>query len=131
LRIEIIEAVFGLTVSAASIGISLVIILDCIMTFFGSSANDAAFNAWLTDSTNDGNRGAAEGINSMMPLMAILVVFGGFMFFNLDLSQSWVIIFAIVGGVVAVSGIVGFFIIDRESAKPSETSFWSTITYGI
>ena len=55
------------------------IILDCVMTFFGSAANDAAFNAWLTDVSDDSNRGHIEGINAMMPLVSILVVFGGFM----------------------------------------------------
>ena len=37
-------------------GIWLAILLDCVMTFFGSSANDAAYNAWLTDSTDETNR---------------------------------------------------------------------------
>lgn len=130
LRIETIQSIFGMTVSAASVGISLVIILDCIMTFFGSSANDAAFNAWLTDTTDDTNRGAAEGINSMMPLVAILVVFGGFMFFDLDLPQSWVWIFAIVGAVVTISGIIGCFIIDKDKIEPSKTGLFSNIIYG-
>ena len=83
LREDIISKTFSLTVSAASIGVTLTIILDCVMTFFGSTANDAAFNAWLTDSTDASNRGSAEGINAMMPLVSILVVFGGFMFFDL------------------------------------------------
>lgn len=130
LKIETIEAVFGMTVSAASLGVSLVIILDCIMTFFGSSANDAAFNAWLTDTTDDTNRGAAEGVNSMMPLVAILVVFGGFMFFDLDLPQSWVWIFAIVGGVVTISGILGCFIIDKDKVNTAKGKLWSNIIYG-
>ena len=51
-REDYISAVFGATVSSAAVGVSLSIILDCVMTFFGSSANDAAFNAWLTDSTD-------------------------------------------------------------------------------
>ena len=65
IRLDLIEKVVPMTVSAASIGVSLVIIMDCVMTFFGSSANDACFNAWLTDITDDTNRGGAEGINSM------------------------------------------------------------------
>ena len=32
-----------------TLGIQMAILLDCLMTFFGSTANDAAFNAWLTD----------------------------------------------------------------------------------
>ena len=64
IRENIINAVFPMAVSAASVGVSLVIILDCVMTFFGSTANDAAFNAWLTDSTTEKNRGSAESINA-------------------------------------------------------------------
>ena len=76
IRTEIIEGLFPMAVSSAAVGVSLVIIFDCLMTFFGSSANDAAFNAWLTDSTDSSNRGAAEGINAMMHLISILAVFG-------------------------------------------------------
>ena len=97
LRQNVISSFFGATVSAASVGVSLTIILDCVMTFFGSSANDAAFNAWLTDSTDSTNRGAAEGINAMMPLVAILAVFGGFMAFDLNSADSWSLIFTIIG----------------------------------
>ena len=97
--------------AAASLGISLVIVMDCVMTFFGSAANDAAFNAWLTDSTDSTNRGTAEGINSMMPMLAILVVFGGAMFLDQESSGYWNIIFGIIGTVVLVLGFAGFFLI--------------------
>ena len=101
------------------------------MTFFGSSANDAAFNAWLTDSTDNTNRGAAEGINAMMPLVAILVVFGGFMFFDLTLASSWVWIFAIIGVVVIAIGILGIFLIkDSPKCIKSETGYFQNIIYG-
>ena len=40
----------------------LVVILDCMMTFFGSTANDAAFNAWVTDVTVPENRGRVETV---------------------------------------------------------------------
>ncbi len=129
-RMELIEALPGLTISAATVGVSLVIILDCAMTFFGSSANDAAFNAWLTDSTDSTNRGAAEGINAMMPLVAILVVFGGFSFFDLSLPQSWVWIFAIIGGVVIAVGLLGFFLIRDPNLSKSDTGYWSNVIYG-
>lgn len=63
LKTETLGTLFPLAASAASLGVSLTIALDCVMTFFGSTANDAAFNAWLTDSTDESNRGAAEGVN--------------------------------------------------------------------
>ena len=129
-RTDVINALFPMAVSSAAVGVSLVIILDCVMTFFGSSANDAAFNAWLTDSTDDSCRGAAEGINAMMPLVAILAVFGGFMAFNLDLAESWTWIFAIIGITVLIIGIVGCFIIKEPDIKPTNDSYLKTVVYG-
>ncbi len=129
-RMDVITALFPMAASAASVGVTLVIILDCVMTFFGSSANDAAFNAWLTDSTDSTNRGAAEGINSMMPLVAILAVFGGFMSFNLDLPESWTSIFLIIGAVVILIGISGFFLIREPHVTPDRTGYWRTVLYG-
>ena len=130
LRADIIGAMFPMAVSAASVGVTLVIILDCVMTFFGSSANDAAFNAWLTDSTDSSNRGAAEGINAMMPLVAILAVFGGFMAFDLNSPQSWTYIFAIIGVIVLLVGILGFFIIREPEIEPKREGYFAGVIHG-
>ena len=131
IRVDQSDPTVWLATNASAVAISLVIILDCIMTFFGSSANDAAFNAWLTDSTDNTNRGAAEGINAMMPLVAILAVFGGFMFFDLNLASSWVWIFAIIGGIVITVGVLGIFLIkDSPKCVKSETGYWQNIIYG-
>ncbi len=130
LRESTITHLLPMVTSAAAVGISLTIVLDCVMTFFGSSANDAAFNAWLTDSTDSTNRGAAEGINSMMPLVAILAVFGGFMFFDLKKPESWTLIFTIIGIFVCLVGIIGFFIIKEPDIKPSEIPYFKGILYG-
>ena len=130
IRENIISAVFPMAVSAASLGVSLVIILDCVMTFFGSSANDAAFNAWLTDSTDNSNRGSAEGINSMMPLVAILAVFGGFMAFDLNLESSWTYIFAIIGAIVIAVGIIGLFVIKEPTLSPAKEGYFKTVVHG-
>ncbi|MBE6871976.1 MAG: MFS transporter [Ruminococcaceae bacterium] len=130
LKIDIIDSLFPMAVSAASVGVTLVIVLDCAMTFFGSSANDAAFNAWLTDSTDSSNRGGAEGINAMMPLVAILAVFGGFMAFDLDKAQSWTYIFAIIGTVVIAVGILGFFIIKEPALTPTNQPYFKTVVHG-
>ena len=46
IRMDILTALTGSVAMASSLGVSLVIIMDCVMTFFGSSANDACFNAW-------------------------------------------------------------------------------------
>ena len=131
IKVETLTPIAGGAVQAAALGVTLTIVLDCIMTFFGSAANDAAFNAWLTDKGGDGNRGKIEGFNSMMPLVSILVVFGGFMGFDLDLAESWTTIFYIIGGVVIVIGILGFFMIEEAETTTKETdqSYWGTVIY--
>ena len=131
IRTDVINKLFPMAVSAASVGVSLVIIMDCVMTFFGSAANDACFNAWLTDVTDDTNRGAAEGINSMMPLVAILVVFGGFMGFNLDKVESWTLIYQIIGIVVFILGILAFFLITDVPVDTTQNqNYFRNIFYG-
>ena len=117
--------IWGITIiSFAYIrSVMLTIVMDCVMTFFGSTANDAAYNAWLTDRGDETNRGKIEGFNSMMPLVSILVVFGGFMSFNLDEQGSWTTIYYIIGIATAVIGVIGWFIIEdapdiKKSAQP-------------
>ena len=114
-------------VSAAVLGVTLTILLDCVMTFFGSTANDAAFNAWLTDSTDSSNRGKAEGINAMMPLVAVLAVFGGFMFLNSENQYYWTIIFSIIGVLTLVIGVAGFFLIKEPKMEKAEMKYFESI----
>ena len=117
--------------SVSAICVTLVIVMDCVMTFFGSTANDACFNAWLTDATTHESRGAAEGINAMMPLVAILAVFGGFMGFDLSQSQSWTTIFLIIGIAVTIIGVLAFFLIDEPHKKAEGTNnYFANILYG-
>ena len=130
LRVDIIGKFIPATMSAMAVGVSLTIILDCLMTFFGSTANDAAFNAWLTDMTDSDNRGRAEGINAMMPLVSVLVVFGGFMFFDLEQPQSWTVIFTVIGVLTLAVGIAGLFIIKEPKIEKAEGGYLEGIVYG-
>lgn len=131
IRLDVINALFPAAVSAASVGVTLVIVMDCVMTFFGSSANDAAFNAWVTDSTDETNRGAVEGINSMMPLLAILVVFGGFMGVDLNSQKGWTLVFVAIGAVVFLLGVLGFFIIEEKKLDTQGNErYFANLVYG-
>ena len=72
---ELTSTVFGMPVEQAiGLTLALVVIGDCVMTLFGSTANDAAFNAWLTDNTKPSFRGTVEGVVSILPLIAMLIV---------------------------------------------------------
>lgn len=112
-------------------GVSLVILFDCVMTFFGSVANDACFNSWITDSTDTTNRGRVEGINSMMPLIAILVVFG--LLNNFAKEGSWWILFLIIGSLTIIAGIIGLFTIEEKKyvvTQDDNIQYYKRIFYG-
>jgi MFS family permease len=93
-------------VMAAMVG---VIALDCVMSVFGSGANDAAFSAWVTDATTPRMRGRVDGVLAIMPLIAMLVVFGALD--GLTRAGEWRLFFAIVGGVTSLTGIVAWFLV--------------------
>ncbi len=108
----------------------LVIVLDCVMTFFGSSANDAAFNAWVTDVTSDGNRGRVEAVLAIMPLAAMLVVFGALD--GLTAQGKWGIFFLIVGGLTILGGGLGHLLIrEPENLRRAEGNYVGNILYGL
>ena len=131
IRLDVISTLFPAVTSAAAVGVSLTIIMDCVMTFFGSAANDACFNAWLTDVTDESNRGSVEGINAMMPLVAILVVFGAFLGFDLDKAESWTMIFNIIGIAVVAIGVSGIWLIhDPRIETSGNQNYFANIFYG-
>jgi hypothetical protein len=67
----------------------------------------------------------------MMPLVAILVVFGGFMFIPKEGNPAyWPTVFTIIGVTVLAIGILGFFIIKDPDIKPSETGYLRNIVHG-
>lgn len=131
-RMDTLTPLCAGVMEAAALGVTLVIVLDCIMTFFGSAANDAGYNAWITDAGDSTNRGRIEGINSMMPLVAILVVFGGFMGFDLDRADSWTLIYIIIGAMVLILGVSGIFLIEEKantSLVRMKESYWDNLLY--
>jgi MFS family permease len=89
-----------------------VIALDCLMSFIGSGANDAAFNAWVTDVTQPANRGRVESVLAAMPLLAMLVVFGGFD--GLTRSGQWQTFFLVIGAMITVIGVLAWFLVRDE-----------------
>ncbi|MBR0405398.1 MAG: MFS transporter [Eggerthellaceae bacterium] len=122
--------------AAAALGITLTIACDCLMTFFGSAANDACFNAWLTDITDDTNRGRVEGVNSAMPLLSMLVVFGGAMFFMIvgddgSVTYDYPVFFTVIGGVVLATGLAAAALMkDSHPQRRADTSYFRELSYG-
>ena len=100
-------------VLAAVVGI---ILLDCVMSFLGSGANDAAFAAWITDSTTPSDRGRVDGVVAIMPLISMLIVFGALD--GLTRAGRWGLFFALVGVVTTLTGVVAWFLV-RDVPRPT------------
>lgn len=114
---------------AIALTVAIIIFMDCIMTALGSTANDAAFNAWVTDVTNSKNRGKAESVLSIMSVVALLVVFGAFD--GLTKQGKWTEFFLILGYITTASGILGIFLIkDSPVILPKKSNYLKDVAYG-
>ena len=109
--------------------VTIVIVMDCVMTFFGSTANDSAFNAWVTDVTDSGNRGTVEGILAIMPLAAMAIVMG---LGGAIATIGYHIFFIALGVFVSLCGVVGFFTLkdSKNGEKQKDGSYWRDLVYG-
>lgn len=114
---------------AVMVAVVTVILLDCVMSVLGAAANDAAFNAWVTDSTDPGNRGKVDGVLATMPLLAMLLVFGALD--PLTRGGHWVLFFSLVGGVTAVVGVIAWFgLHETRTPRPGGT-YLSSVVHGL
>lgn len=116
--------------SAVSAAAVMIVVLDCVMTFFGSTANDAAFNAWLTDATDESNRGRAESVIATLPLISMLVIFGAFD--GLTQQGRWSEFFLIFGVLVSATGVVSLFLVkDEPGLQPRRDRYFANLVYGL
>ncbi len=153
INVKGISSVFGISESAAvAVCIVLVTLMDCVMTFFGSTANDAAFNAWVTDITNPFNRGRVEGVLGIFGFVGTAIVFlfdfiGGITYNHYfdaagnEVSNyveggtvvhgNWTLFFVVIGVLVLIAGIFGKFVTrDAPDLKPNADSRFRNILYG-
>ena len=121
ISVDTVEKLFGMSYDAAvNLCVWAVIIGDCVMTLFGSTSNDAAFSAWVTDNTENSYRGRVETVISILPLAAMLVVAGGFGILVGFIGYTY--LFLALGAVISISGVAGIFLIkDSEKLKKSGT----------
>ncbi len=132
---ENVANLFGITDPGKIITVTawIVIVMDMVMTFMGSTSNDSAFNAWVTDVTTPESRPKVETASTFMGFLAmgVIMVVG-------SLAQSGTISYSTffigMGAFVAVVGVAGVFLIDNpkkfENATKSNTSYWADLFYG-
>ncbi|MBQ6865123.1 MAG: MFS transporter [Clostridia bacterium] len=130
-----IAAILGLTDEAKILTATVwvVIVMDIIMTFMGSTSNDAAFNAWLTDITTPKIRPTMETALTFVGFLSVVTVMGVG-----SLAQSGAVsyqnFFLVLGLVVAVCGAAGLFLIKNPERKQEtnepKSSYWADLFYG-
>ena len=111
----------------------IVIAMDIIMTFMGSTSNDAAFNAWLTDITTPKIRPTIETALTFVGFLSVASVMGVG-----SLAQSGAVsyqaFFGVLGLIVTACGVAGLFLIKNPEYKAKEndvkSSYWADLFYG-
>jgi len=108
------------------LAVGVAILFDSVMTFFGSTANDASLNAYIADVTSDEIRGRVVGVMQIMTWVAILIVYGGAGL----IIQAWgyYSFFYFIGGLVLLMGLIGGSLI-REVPDTSQLqgTYWGQI----
>ena len=126
---DMMSKLFGVDNDAAvRLALVFVIVGDCVMTLFGSTANDASFNAWVTDNTTEKNRGTIEGVLAILPLLAMLVVAGGFGI--LVELIDYPVLFLALGIVISLCGVIGLFLLSDKDGLEKKGSL-KEIFYGL
>lgn len=117
--------------SATMLAGSMVVVFDCVMTFFGSSSNDSCFNAYVTENTEESYRGKVESVISILPMIAMILITVLSGFFTETDNEQWWIYFIILGIICIVSGIVCVFLIPKETREPDgKETYFKNIFWG-
>lgn len=123
-------ALFGLTdeVSILTLTVAIVIILDCVMTFMGSTSNDAAFNAWVTDVTTPKNRATVESVLAILPVASMIAVMA---LAGVVTSFGYQVFFYALGGIVSLCGFIGIISLkDSGDRVKKDTPYFMELIYG-
>ena len=110
----------------------LLVVFDCLMTLCGSTANDAAFNAWVTDVTNKENRGRVNGVLSILPVIAVVIIFLGLgPLYSADAERN-LTFFLVLGAIPMLAGILALLLLrDGEAIeKTTGEHFLRDTLYG-
>jgi MFS family permease len=116
--------------NAANAAAVMIVVMDCVMTFFGSTANDGAFNAYVTDVTDNSNRARVESVLAVLPLLSMLIIFGAFD--GMTRAGEWRRFFNIFGAAVSCVGLISLFLVkDEPGLKPRRDSYFKNLLYGL
>lgn len=132
-----IVRMLGLTnpTEAVTITAWVVIVMDMVMTFMGSTSNDSAFNAWVTDVTTPETTPKVETAFTFMGFISM----GAIMAVG-SMAQSGVISYSVffigLGAFVTLAGVIGIVLLEnpkkfeKKDENAPKTSYWADLFYG-
>ena len=131
---ENVAELFNLTDEARILGTTVwfVILMDIVMTFMGSTSNDAAFQAWMTDVTVPKQRPVVETVLSVVGTISSFAVTGVGSFAQAG-TITYKAFFIGLGAVVALCGVVGLFLIKdppRTIQSTTSSNYLADLFYG-
>ena len=131
---ENVATLFSLSDEAKILGTTVwfVILMDIVMTFMGSTSNDAAFQAWVTDVTVPKQRPIVETVLSVVGTVSSLAVTGVGSFAQAG-TITYKVFFVGLGIVVTLCGVVGLFLIKdppRTAEIKTSGNYWADLFYG-
>lgn len=110
-----------------------VILMDIVMTFMGSTSNDAAFQAWVTDITVPRQRPVVETVLSVVGTVSSFAVTGVGTLAQTG-TISYKLFFGGLGLVVTLCGFAGLIFIKDPprtvQRADSSSSYWADLIYG-
>lgn len=109
---------------------TLLVVFDCLMTMCGSTANDAAFHAWVTDVTTPQNRGRVDAVLSMLPVFAVVIIFIGLGSLYSAENQSNLLFFAVLGVIPLLGGLLARFAVKDADAVQKSAVDRGDLFYG-
>ena len=131
---ENVANLFNLTDEAKILGTTVwfVILMDIVMTFMGSTSNDAAFQAWVTDVTVPRQRPIVETVLSVVGTISSFAVTGVGSFAQAG-TITYKAFFIGLGLIVTLCGVVGLFLIKdppRTQQIKTSSNYWADLVYG-
>ena len=111
---------------------ALLVVFDCLMTLCGSTANDAAFNAWVADVTTPQNRGRVNGVLSVLPVFAVIIIFIGLGSLYSAENSNNALFFLVLGAIPLLAGVLALFLFrDGDHVQKSTGErYWQDTLYG-
>lgn len=114
----IATGVVGSGAKASVLAAVLVILVDDVMSFFGSMGNDSAFSAWSNDMTTNENRGQVGAVLAILPIIGTIIgtVLGGML---IGSNDNYQLLFWVMGLFVIAVGVLSLFLLkDSPTLKP-------------